>query len=168
MQQGDKVRIVVTWDTGGLFGVLKGEKEYEIGRTPVGGGDFLSALFGGSDQTAQAAARPVDVHSEADIRRGREAAQGALLDLAVGLEPYFVDNNRYPDDLKSLTTPVAYLSALRADPFAREASPIRYVPKGKDWLLYSIGPDQSDDKGGIQYDPTNGAVSRGDIVRRKQ
>ena len=35
MKEGDKVKVVVTWNTGEIFGELKAEKEYEIGSRPV-------------------------------------------------------------------------------------------------------------------------------------
>jgi hypothetical protein len=44
------------------------------------------------------------------------------------------------------------------DPFTGQ--PLKVSPK----LIYSMGPDQSDQKGTIAYDPTNGTISGGDIV----
>ncbi len=36
--------------------------------------------------------------------------------------------------------------------------------KSQDGILYSVGPDGKDDKLHIIYDPTNGTISRGDII----
>jgi hypothetical protein len=44
------------------------------------------------------------------------------------------------------------------DPFTGE--PLRIRPD----IIYSLGPDRSDDEGQTRYDPTNGTVSSGDLV----
>jgi Tfp pilus assembly protein PilE len=88
-----------------------------------------------------------------------------------------------------LTTPIAYLTTIPFDPFQRETNPrwenLTYEmassggtgrqPLG--WAIASSGPDHQDDFGpGVPlypaeildvtiYDPTNGSVSRGDVVR---
>jgi hypothetical protein len=36
MKEGDKVRIVATWDTKGIFGKMRGETEYTLGSRVVG------------------------------------------------------------------------------------------------------------------------------------
>jgi hypothetical protein len=46
------------------------------------------------------------------------------------------------------------------DPFTGE--PFREA----DGLIYSVGPDQMDHRGRIIYDPSNGILSRGDIIRK--
>lgn len=93
--------------------------------------------------------------------------------------------------LLRLTTPVAYLTSLPLQPFVAERrgpgfhGPITYEfastgcsPRGpKGWAAYSCGPNLMDNTGpGIPefpyetmetmfYDPTNGTVSRGDILQ---
>ena len=91
-----------------------------------------------------------------------------------------------------LTTPVAFLTSVPFDPFNRERGddwsrrrPLTYEmgstgctdlsPKG--WAVYSSGPDRHDDTGPGNplyphetltttiYDPTNGTVSKGDVIR---
>ena len=42
------------------------------------------------------------------------------------------------------------------------------APKYNFWTAYSVGPDQADNHAEIVFDPTNGVVSGGDIVRWKQ
>lgn len=97
-----------------------------------------------------------------------------------------------------LTTPVAYLTSLPRDPFLsrqpvgppqlygyiqsdrmREillgrgltASALAIVPAYGGWRLYGAGPDGdkgADAKVNILYDPTNGTVSDGDLVRTQR
>jgi prepilin-type N-terminal cleavage/methylation domain-containing protein len=93
-----------------------------------------------------------------------------------------------------LTTPVAYLSSIPFNPFRSEEAPnsrAYWLGTGRDgpypintfpstypndwWALASDGPDEKDDTHAIYaipltldacpYDPTNGALSRGDIYR---
>ncbi len=50
------------------------------------------------------------------------------------------------------------------DPFTNFKKPLSVVQTGEiRWRVYSIGPDETDDKALITYDPTNGSVSPGDI-----
>jgi hypothetical protein len=82
---------------------------------------------------------------------------------------------------ESLTTPVAYLSALFADPFNPHGSTFSYWQDGRGWILVSPGPDgvfdsnpARDYQGDIRqpsarlvsliYDPTNGETSGGDLM----
>lgn len=95
-----------------------------------------------------------------------------------------------------LTTPIAYLSAAPEDPCLRGeslqrrygyvqtrqmaailtakgriASAVGIEPRYGMWRLYAAGPDGdkgADAKVSILYDPTNGAVSDGDIVRSQR
>lgn len=50
------------------------------------------------------------------------------------------------------------------DPFANGA--LRFIPTADALFCYSIGPDKRDDRATIEYDPTNGTISGGDILRR--
>jgi hypothetical protein len=88
--------------------------------------------------------------------------------LATGLEAYYVDNNRFPATFPALTTPIAYIATLPQDPFSKEPAWYQYVPKENDWLLFSVGPDQTDNEGALEFDSTNGTLSTGDIIRRHQ
>ena len=97
-----------------------------------------------------------------------------------------------------LTTPVAYLNALPEDPLLRETEPdpVRFYgyiqsdlmagilverglvasaegihPAYGAWRLYAAGPDGQKGHGtkvNILYDPTNGTLSPGDIVRSQR
>lgn len=140
--------------------------------------------------------------------------------LATALESYFVDNNAYPPaalDPKeqlcfagnlplpsfrryapgtgaTLTTPVAYLTAIPSDSWSvyihRQSTFAYWAVSGKNpgWILLSPGPDCSfdidfvtlqkvyrhnesnptTDLNLLSYDPTNGLMSRGDIWRVKE
>jgi len=143
--------------------------------------------------------------------------------LSVALESYRVDNTRYPPHGEVLangqvnfpavaagittveftpgigiTTPIAYLSSLPADPLVDRgvAEPLLLfgyiesdlmsgilrgrglvdsadgiIPTYGGWRLYAAGPDGTkgpDMKVNILYDPTNGTLSRGDIVRSQR
>ena len=97
-----------------------------------------------------------------------------------------------------LTTPIAYLTALPTDPLLKPGAPetlrlygyiesdlMRTVLLGRGfvdsangirpayggWRLYAAGPDGTkgpDMKVNILYDPTNGTLSQGDIVRSQR
>lgn len=86
--------------------------------------------------------------------------------------------------LPTLTTPVSYLTALPQDPFLGgnyQYFSVKIDPGGQspfqqhygDWVLFSIGPDRDINfnpfAGGlVEYDPTNGTVSKGDIIRSQR
>ena len=113
--------------------------------------------------------------------------------LTLALEVYRVDNRNYPPALNPfiqpeaetetwrLTTPVAYMSDIPLDRFyspqSFEGLGGPYGPGGRylhyicdkvvteNWLLWSYGPDLDMEFDQIEYDPSNGAVSNGDIYR---
>lgn len=92
-----------------------------------------------------------------------------------------------------LTTPVSYLSNLQLDVFLPEMdeddpsatmAPLHYLTEDYSpgeciekaqlagiynpsvaWILWSIGPDRVDQEGESIYNPTNGTVSPGDLIR---
>ena len=52
------------------------------------------------------------------------------------------------------------------DSFAN-GKPLRFIqPSDNEFVVYSIGPDKLDDKAKLAYDPSNGAISSGDIFIR--
>ncbi len=76
------------------------------------------------------------------------------------LEAYSAREGRYPDDLEELVP--RELPALLLDPWA-DGSPLRYSPPAgnpEGRILYSIGPDRSDQRG-TPRDPVTGV---GDLV----
>ncbi|MBN4052617.1 type II secretion system protein GspG, partial [bacterium AH-315-K20] len=64
----------------------------------------------------------------------------------LALEHHFLDHGTYPDSLSSLVP--EYLDALPADPWTGEPLLYRTTPgEGIGYLLYSVGPDATDDGG---------------------
>jgi type II secretory pathway pseudopilin PulG len=106
---------------------------------------------------------------EAQGRSKVSRVQAELRSINTGLESYFVDWNKYPQRLEQMTTPIAYITKIFNDPFNTSETYKYLLDSGKNsWKIYSLGPDQTDNEGEITYDPTNGTVSEGDIVREKQ
>ncbi|HQH12915.1 MAG TPA: hypothetical protein PLS31_10855, partial [Candidatus Sumerlaeota bacterium] len=62
--------------------------------------------------------------------------------------------------------PVHYLSSIPVDVYSKNGETVKYYVNQSDgtYILYSVGPDQTDNMGEIYYDPTNGASSVGDII----
>lgn len=89
-----------------------------------------------------------------------------LRSLATALESYRIDWSVYPPDPHRLTTPVPYVTAIFRDPFSlNESEPFLFELEPERWRIHSIGPDQIDQHALIVYDPTNGTVSAGDVIR---
>jgi hypothetical protein len=85
-----------------------------------------------------------------------------LLHLSLALREYRQRHGRYPASLKALAP--AIFEGLPTDPFSQK--PFVYRPKGKGYLLYSVGPDRTDN-GGKPVPPKsrfNGGA--GDLVAR--
>ena len=109
--------------------------------------------------------------SASSFRYFASAAQDRLLMVTCALRAYFKRHGRYPDSLQQLVP--AYLNTLPPDPFSPQAHPLRYRRMANDRCrLYSIGPDQTDDRGNPiaeQAGPSGSStevqpMSRGDIV----
>ena len=133
--------------------------------------------------------------SEASTKSRVARAKTELRTAATALNAYAVDNSAFPisrpgfqisaDFLPdALTTPVAYLTALPLEVFPEGnvygVATYKYYDfqedsaKGRQerewfgrWMVASNGPDRRWNGGAFPYDPTNGAVSDGDIVRRE-
>ena len=48
------------------------------------------------------------------------------------------------------------------DPFSD--IPLRFIPRKESLFIYSLGPDEKDNKAAFSYDPTNGILSPGDLM----
>lgn len=122
---------------------------------------------------------------EAQMRSKVSRVRADLRTVRTALEAYAVDSGTYPinasgfgftGDLVGLLQPVAYLSSLPTDPFSLPAfyfyqSASRISPASAErfgeYVLASTGPDghlQTTLSATIEYDPTNGTASGGDIV----
>lgn len=130
---------------------------------------------------------------EAQVRSKTSRARADMRSLATALESYATDSNKYPprdpDDVvpERFTTPIAYMTSIPNDVFRRDSLPIREHRYGYhnvrqevdeqapnwpptdlkrygDWRFFSYGPRQ-EYLAYIPYDPTNGTVSDGNIIR---
>jgi hypothetical protein len=70
-------------------------------------------------------------------------AHERLLAGELALRSYQSEHGRVPARLDDLVA--NYLSSVPQDPFTSQ--PLIYRPQGTNWLLYSVGPDSSDDRG---------------------
>lgn len=148
------------------------------------------------------------------IKQAAMRVKADMRTMAVAIESYYVDTNTYPayatkggsiplimdewpfalptfnrrmgpDGIFSLTTPIAYVTNIYADPFISTEElrlPFAYYSTPKGWILLSPGPDMDWDIDPVKqydpedrtklllmtYDPTNGVVSGGDIYRVKE
>jgi len=92
------------------------------------------------------------------------------LTVTLALRAYHAAHGCYPATLQDLVS-AGYIESLPPDPFAN-AETFRYRRKGKTYLLYSIGPDCTDNGGapitddGSRYNPGHALIldSTGDIV----
>jgi hypothetical protein len=110
--------------------------EDEIGEKP-------SSLFLQEHQTRQAV-----VNAKAALYVGAAAAR-----------IQFLETSRFP------ATPLDFQgvvqSGLPLDPFTSQ--PLRFFNAQQSFTVYSLGPDHQDQQAQVEYDPTNGTVSTGDI-----
>jgi len=128
--------------------------------------------------------------TEDEIRNKVARTESELRFVAVALETFYVDNKRYPAPDKRdavpeiLTKPVAYITGIPNDPFS---GAYRYfvATDAQQWALVGTGPDADFDLDkrtyeslaktagkhlweelqAYRFDPTNGTISRGDIIR---
>jgi hypothetical protein len=83
-------------------------------------------------------------------------ANRVLAQLAAALAAYQAERGGYPETLDALAP--AYLAAVPSDPFTNK--PLVYRPTKAGYLLYSVGPDLSDDGGKAM------AENKGDLAVR--
>ena len=142
-------------------------------------------------------------HQLASVRARVARVRADVRTIATALEAYHADNHQYPaaavgdeqlaTPLDALTAPVAYLSAVPADPFG--PAPLDFNPDltmagfnykdrrttsvnmpadtygplwrsmpDKEYMVHSSGPNRVwDVTPYVEYDPTNGTISPGDI-----
>lgn len=123
----------------------------------------------------------------AKAHRGLRALGDALLLYRVDNRTYFgmTSSNPY-EELRLLTTPVAYIESMPTDPFRHSDSVYKgrtsnydYSSYGRiSWVLASLGPDTDEDASGLCFQPgpperlygacyhtSNGLTSSGDLYR---
>jgi RNA polymerase sigma-70 factor, ECF subfamily len=101
-------------------------------------------------------------HSENITRMYVCHAYVALLHSGVAARHYLLTTGDYPSNSNhTKLLPKGH----DPDPFTNFQKPLR-PGKNPDntWSLYSIGPDRKDNQAQIEYDPTNGTISAGDIT----
>jgi hypothetical protein len=106
-------------------------------------------------------------YDEVDYRIRVAASEFQLARVAVALRLFLLESGKLPD------APFTELAAslrgkIPADPFSLTSAPLHLKTDvaSQTLVAYSEGPDQKDDAAGMEYDSTNGTVSRGDIVMR--
>ena len=89
------------------------------------------------------------------LNDARDLAGDRVLMLRLMLRAYRLENGVYPPNLNALVP--KYLGAVPADPFGA-GEPMRYKLSGKDYVLWSIGPDRIDN-GGTPIPPRGKPIS---------
>jgi len=107
---------------------------------------------------------PYENFVEADKRYRVLLAKLRGTELAAAVALYRLDHDAAPRSLEQLMP--EYLDALPVDPFT--GKPLRYRPWSDEGggAIYSLGPDREDDRMKIEYDATNGTISKGDVFLR--
>lgn len=103
---------------------------------------------------------------ETEARGNTSLAKFANLHTATSLRHAYLKNNAWPEQESA----GELLPAIDLDPFAGPDERLKILPQGNDRIVYSIGPDKTDQQGRVEYDATNGTISHGDItllVRQK-
>jgi hypothetical protein len=85
-----------------------------------------------------------------------------LLTVALALRAFRAEHGAYPAQLAALQP--RFLKSIPLDPFAMNA-PLRYKRTGKEYTLYSIGPDGKDDGGKPIAEPSKPA---GETISRSR
>ncbi|MCX7765692.1 MAG: hypothetical protein N2246_03175, partial [Candidatus Sumerlaeia bacterium] len=86
-------------------------------------------------------------------------AKYQLLKVATAARQHLLKHDAFPKEDKELLS--YFPDGLAKDPFSQH--PLKYLSGADSFTCYSIGPDETDDKAKIAYDPSNGTVSGGDI-----
>ncbi len=116
--------------------------------------DPLSALLAGSANLARMR-----------LNYEKNRAENRLLLTALALQAFSKATGQYPQSLNQLVP--QFLKGVPLDPFAPNA-PLIYQKQGQKFMLYSVGPDGSDD-GGVPMEPEGGSTlgtekANGDLV----
>ena len=109
------------------------------------------------------------VFDQAYLKAVVTETQDALLMIVLALRAYRAEQGSYPTNLEALTP--KYLPQVPTDPFALQGS-FKYRRTGSKYLLYSVGPDGSDNGGKAIHNPARPgrekhrveAGAKGDLV----
>jgi hypothetical protein len=98
---------------------------------------------------------------KASMRAAENEARLRCAGTALGLERYRrLNNEQLPDKLASLNG--VFLASVPADPF--DGQPLRYRKLDRGYVIYSVGPDLTDDGGLEKKSSRRGSSSPGDIT----
>lgn len=100
---------------------------------------------------------------ESYLREGVTYAWWALTTATAQACAYRAQKGSLPQDMAALSE-MGMIPLL--DPFSNQRP--AYIVSGRTATLYSIGPDLIDGKAKLEYDPTNGLISAGDITLNLQ
>jgi hypothetical protein len=91
----------------------------------------------------------------------RDEAEVIILKTAVAIKAYIVEKDRLPDTLSELVPD--YLARVPVDPWSQK--PLKYIKTDKKIIVYSFGPDRTDNNGaGTGYEKTVAELEGKDIV----
>jgi len=82
--------------------------------------------------------------------------------LAMAARHRLLSEGRFPDGPDQLAPLLP--EGPPEDPFTLK--PVRFYSRPGAFFCYSLGPDAMDDRALVEYDPTNGTLSRGDVILR--
>jgi len=115
---------------------------------------------------------PVNKLTEEEMKMTPEQKLGEmnirLRTAQTALMSFYIDEKRFPEELKELTTPIAYLSRYPTDLF-QGGAPLNYQKVSTNhFRVWSVGPDGKDDHGEKVLDEKEGINGLGDMVFSQQ
>jgi hypothetical protein len=127
-----------------------------VENTPIAPTGFeLSKIMGASGVTTQT----VEVSTRQDVTQ----AKAELLRSAMASRLLYLEQHRFAASQAELA---ARLAVEPLDPFLNRPLKILVAAGNTSTTLYSLGPDKTDQHAQIEYDPTNGTISAGDVIQR--
>lgn len=114
---------------------------------------------------------PLSFSVSADLSGARIRHQGAsarfrLVRTALAVRGRLLADGRWPDPAEDDALAPFLPGGIPRDPFSPTSAPLSLIhdPVSDTMTVFSVGPDGRDDGGAVEYDPTNGVVSPGDLT----
>lgn len=101
----------------------------------------------------------LDNWEEVEIRWNVTEINSRLLMAGAAARYNFLKNGQFPEELSEFA--LLLPDGLPLDPFSDK--PLKFIAEKDPFVIYSIGPDETDDHAAFAYDPTNGTISPGDV-----
>ncbi|MCX7001437.1 MAG: hypothetical protein NT106_14260, partial [Candidatus Sumerlaeota bacterium] len=98
-------------------------------------------------------------YQEIKARWNRPRAMSRLLLAGAGARYNFLKTGEFPREASDFAPLLP--EGPPQDPFT--GTPLRFIANRDPFVVYSVGPDNKDDKAAFLYDPTNGTISPGDV-----